>query len=102
MAFLGHSEFVVDLTQHCAVLQAELVALIEGRVAHSTREAVHVEHKVTRAHNHFGEQDGGLAPCTALHPEQPETEHGISCTKNASSSSFVFFYTTTPIYSSEV
>jgi len=71
MTFLGDREFVVDLTQHSAVFQAELVALIEGRVAHRTRETVHVEHQVTCPHHHFGEQDGGLAPGAAFHPEQP-------------------------------
>ena len=87
MTFIGNSQFVVDLTQHGAVFQAELVALIEGRVAHRTREAVHVEHQVTRAHHHFGEQDGGLAPGATLHPEQPEAEQRhfmhYKCTTNA-------------------
>jgi hypothetical protein len=81
MLLLGHGEFVVDLTQHSAVLQAELVALVEGRVAHRAREAVHVEHQVTRAHHHFGEQDGGLTPGATLHAEQPATQYGITCTK---------------------
>lgn len=83
MLLLGHGEFVVDLTQHSAVLQAELVALVEGRVAHRAREAVHVEHQVTRAHHHFGEQDGGLTPGATLHAEQPATQYGITCTKCA-------------------
>ena len=74
MMFLRNSQFVVDLTQNGAVFQTELVALIEGRVTHRTREAMHVEHQVTRAHHHFGEQDGGLAPGAALHPEQPATQ----------------------------
>jgi hypothetical protein len=98
MMFLGNSQFVVDLTQHSAIFQAKLVALIEGGVAHRTREAVHVEHQVTRPHHHFGEQDGGLAPGAALHPEQPATQEGVSCTTNA----FYFpFHTTTLTYYSE-
>jgi hypothetical protein len=83
MMFFGNSQFIVDLTQHSAIFQAKLVALIEGGVAYRTREAVHVEHQVTRAHHHFCEQDGGLAPGAALHPEQPGTQEGISCTSNA-------------------
>lgn len=65
---------VVYLTQHCAVLQTELVALVEGRVAHSTREALHVEDQVTCSHHHLGEQDGGLTSGTALHAKQPATQ----------------------------
>ena len=77
MLLIGHREFVVNLTQYSAVLEAELVALGEGRVAHGTRETVHVEHEVTRAHHHLGEQDGGLAPGASLHAEQPATQHDI-------------------------
>ena len=100
MRFLGDGQFVVDLTQHSAVFQAELVALIEGRVAHGTREAVHVEHQVTCPHHHFGEQDGGLAPGAALHPEQPaKQQQGISCTaKNTKNVCCFRFHTTTPSY----
>jgi len=83
MTFLGDSQFVVDLAQHRAVFQAELVTLTEGRVTHRTREAVHVEHQVTRPHHHFGEQDGGLAPGAALHPEQPAKQQSISCNTKA-------------------
>jgi hypothetical protein len=57
----------VDLTEHSAVLQAELIALAERRVTHLAREAVHVEHKVTRTHHHLGEQDGGLTPSAPIH-----------------------------------
>jgi hypothetical protein len=64
----------VYLTQHCAVFQPELVALVEGRVAHSTRETLHVEDQVTCAHHHLGEQDGGVASGTTLHAKQPETK----------------------------
>jgi hypothetical protein len=66
---------VVYLAQDGGVLQAELVALAEARVAHGTREALHVEHQVTCPHHHLGEQNGGLTSGTALHAEQPATEH---------------------------
>jgi hypothetical protein len=93
MMFLGNSQFVVDLTQHSAIFQAKLVALIEGGVAHRARETVHVEHQVTRAHHHFGEQDGGLAPGAAFHPEQPGTQEGVSCNSNAPKMPSFFVFT---------
>lgn len=65
---------VVYLAQHCAVLQPELVALVEGRVTNSAREALHVEDQVTCAHHHLGEQDGGLTSGTTLHAKQPATK----------------------------
>lgn len=67
----------VEAAEDGAVPHPEVVALGEGRVADGAGEALHVEDELARPHHQLGGEDGRLAPCAPLHPEEAVTRNTV-------------------------